>query len=179
MLWLWVFSRFAQSVIGSSNREHSGPEGVLQVYVDDPLVVLRGNPSRHRRLACMVATSWIIIMGVPLAFCKATLAAVVTWISVTIKVTRESLMVEVPSSKLTELKGLVCEALSADHGKGATRFDWQVRGNCISHLCVETVRAGDVCGIAWAHERTKKLCLGNPDTTHVALAPGILAARSW
>ncbi len=47
-------------------------EGRMNVYVDDPIVVVRGNERRIKRVASIVISGWLLL-GFPLAFHKAIL----------------------------------------------------------------------------------------------------------
>ena len=105
-----LISRFVQSVLAGPCRSGQGPEGILQVYVDDPLALLLGTEKRTNRLACMVMVSWLL-MGLPLAFHKAVLSNLVTWIGVDLGVKANSIWVEVPQTKVAELITIVSEIL--------------------------------------------------------------------
>ena len=99
-----IASRWIQSL----SDEYS-----MQVYVDDPLVVLASNPERTKRLVCMIAASWMI-MGFPLAFHKATLAAKLVWIGVQLDITDKSVIAEVPEAKVAELTLVLKELLQSN-----------------------------------------------------------------
>ena len=108
-----LLARFVQSLIGNGDSCSAQPEGYMQVYVDDPLVMLRGGEDRLKRLTCIVSIGWLL-MGVPLAFHKATLSSTVTWVGVTISVSAAAVEVEVPTAKVAELMDLVTEVLSGN-----------------------------------------------------------------
>ena len=99
-----VASRWVQSL---SN------EYAMQVYVDDPLVAILAEPHRTKRLACVIASAWMI-MGFPLAFHKATLAPQLVWIGVQLEVKDDTVVAEIPASKISELIKLLKDTLGSN-----------------------------------------------------------------
>ena len=99
-----VASRWVQSL---SN------EYAMQVYVDDPLVAILAEPHRTKRLACVIASAWMI-MGFPLAFHKATLAPQLVWIGVQLEVKDDTVVAEIPASKVSELIKLLKDTLGSN-----------------------------------------------------------------
>ena len=85
----------------------------MQVYVDDPLVVMGATEQRTKRLACLIAAAWQI-MGFPLAFHKAQLSHKLVWIGVQLEVTSQSVIAEVPESKVAELIVLLKDNLQGN-----------------------------------------------------------------
>ena len=106
-------SRFVQSILCSGEANSNAPEAMLQVYVDDPLAVIRGNQKRQKRIACMIATAWMVL-GIPMAFHKAVFSSSLVWIGVSLQVTPNDVIVEVPESKVNELLSLIGEAMSGN-----------------------------------------------------------------
>ena len=106
-------SRLVQSMLCYTTGRNSTPEGMLQVYVDDPLAILKGTDKRLRRLVCIISAVWMIL-GIPMAFHKAVMSHTVTWIGVTIEVTATDITVEVTSAKVTELISLLKESLQGN-----------------------------------------------------------------
>ena len=104
-------ARFVQSTLCRSNSKDAVPEGLMHVYVDDPLTILRGTEVRQRRLACMISVAWMLL-GIPMAFHKAVLAKAVVWIGVALETTQTEVVVEVPEAKVAELLNLIQEAMS-------------------------------------------------------------------
>ena len=104
-------ARFVQSLLCGPCLSGHLPEAMLQIYVDDPLAVLLGTDVRHKRLACMISTAWMVL-GVPMAFHKAILSNNTTWIGVNIQTNETEVMVDVPEDKVMELKQLIGDALS-------------------------------------------------------------------
>eukprot|EP00435_Cladocopium_sp_Y103_P021519 s4006_g5.t1 len=99
-----VASRWIQSL---------SDEYAMQVYVDDPLVAILAEPQRIKRLACVIASAWMI-MGFPLAFHKATLAPQLVWIGVQLEVKVDSVVAEIPESKVSELIKLLRDTLRSN-----------------------------------------------------------------
>ena len=104
-------ARFVQSILCHGKGADSVPEGLMQVYVDDPLKIIRGTQRRQRRLACMISVSWMLL-GIPMAFHKATLSKTVVWIGIAVETTQKEVVVEVPEAKAAELLNLSQEAMS-------------------------------------------------------------------
>ena len=122
-------SRFVQSVLCTTKRDSNVPEGLMQVYVDDPLAVLMGTKQRRSRLAAMIAVAWMLL-GIPMAFHKAVLAETVVWIGVTIAVTNDEVTVEVTESKVQEIKLLIAEVMQ--HNVVASKKLRTLIGKCMS-----------------------------------------------
>ena len=78
-------ARLIQSLIsGPQMHRWAREEGRMNVYVDDPIVVMRGNERRIRRVSSMVI-GWLLL-GFPLAFHKAVLAPTVLWVGITLQI---------------------------------------------------------------------------------------------
>eukprot|EP00435_Cladocopium_sp_Y103_P050142 s2443_g15.t1 len=89
------------------------PTMKLQVYVDDPLAILRGSVQEQQRLACLVVTMWSI-MGFPIATHKAVLSQALIWIGVKLHIQESQVVAEVPASKVQELDKLLEEAMQSN-----------------------------------------------------------------
>ena len=106
-------SRLIQSLIsGPQMNRWAREEGRMNVYVDDPIAIIRGSESRIRRVASMVIVGWLLL-GFPLAFHKAILAPTVLWVGITLQVTTDLVRAEVPESKVLELKELTLTNLKS------------------------------------------------------------------
>lgn len=106
-------ARWVQSIVGTPDKRRRTSNARVQVYVDDPLFTLRGDEAHTKRLTCIITLSWMI-MGFPIAFHKAVLHPSLTWIGVQLAVRADSIEVEVPESKVSELLQLLKEALSGN-----------------------------------------------------------------
>ena len=107
-------SRLIQSLIsGPQMNRWAREEGRMNVYVDDPIVIMRGSESRIRRVAAMVIVGWLLL-GFPLAFHKAVLSPTVLWVGITLQVTTDTVRAEVPESKVLELKDLILTNLRSN-----------------------------------------------------------------
>ena len=78
----------------------------LQVYVGDPLSVLRGSDAEQQRLAAVVIVMWTI-MGFPIASHKAVMAKSLVWTGVGFTISSGLVVAEVPESKVKELDQLL------------------------------------------------------------------------
>ena len=85
----------------------------LQVYVDDPIAVLRGSAAEQKRMACTIITMWSI-MGFPIATHKATLSETVVWIGIKLQVKSTGVTAEVPGEKVRELDALLGEMMQSN-----------------------------------------------------------------
>lgn len=106
-------SRFVQSLLCFATGGDAMPEGMIQVYLDDPLAILKGSKTRQKRLACLIASA-CMILGIPMAFHKAVMPKSVTWIGVTIEANDSEIVVEVTAAKVAELQMLVRESLTSN-----------------------------------------------------------------
>eukprot|EP00435_Cladocopium_sp_Y103_P022772 s4904_g5.t1 len=89
------------------------PKLKLQVYVDDPLAIIRGTSSEQQRMACIIVIMWSI-MGFPIATHKAVLSTSLVWIGVRLQVHSDQVVAEVPASKVQELDKLLQDTMSSN-----------------------------------------------------------------
>ena len=75
----------------------------MQMYVDDPLVVMKGMSERHGRIAAMIIVA-LLLLGFPLAYHKAVLAPTLVWVGVELTVASGAVTAQVPAGKVAELK---------------------------------------------------------------------------
>ena len=107
-------ARLIQSLIsGPQIHRWAREEGRMNVSVDDPIVVMRGNERRIKRVASIVIIGWLLL-GFPLAFHKAILSPTVLWVGVTLQIDDDKVRAEVPEAKVIELKDLLVEALKSN-----------------------------------------------------------------
>ena len=88
-------------------------EARMQIYVDDPLTVIRGTEDRTKRLAVISILGWTLL-GFPLAFHKAVMSPTLRWVGVKLQMSRDQIQVEVPESKVQELRVLIDECMSSN-----------------------------------------------------------------
>ena len=106
--------RIVQSLMsGPALHRRAHQEGRMQIYVDDPLTILRGSESRTKRLAAICILGWTIL-GFPLAFHKAVMSPTLTWVGVKLQLTTDQVHVEVPESKVKELRALIDDCMSSN-----------------------------------------------------------------
>ena len=122
-----VLARVAQSLFVTPY----GQEVSLQVYVDDPILAIKGTKSRRRVLTARFLACFVLL-GVRLAFPKAQCSNSVTWIGLDIVVLDWSVTVTVPRSKLEAVLEII---------------DEMERSNVISLKSLRTL-AGKPCNIA-------------------------------
>ena len=104
-----LLARVSQSLL----LDQKGQEGRLQVYVDDPLLALKGQKQRRRVLAVRFI-SCFILLGVRLAFDKAKIGNRLTWIGMDIWVRDWCVEVQVPLEKLNDILAIVEGFLSSN-----------------------------------------------------------------
>ena len=117
-------SRWVQSIVSLPDpRRIASEQARVQVYVDDPLCLLRGTSERHSRLSTLIILSWLI-MGFPVAFHKAVLAPMLVWVGIKLQITDTHVIAEVPEDKVSELKSLLRSSID---------------GNLVSKKCLRTL----------------------------------------
>ena len=103
-------ARLVQSVLLRDRLSRRHPqEGRLEVYVDDPIAVLSGTPSKVRRLASLVLVTWMVL-GFPLALHKACFGSCVVWVGVQISVSSDQVEVQVPQDKIEDLMNICADS---------------------------------------------------------------------
>ena len=102
-----VLARLLQSLFVTS----TGQEARLQVYVDDPLLAVRGSQDRRRLLAARFIAGFLIL-GARLAFPKAQLGARVAWIGVQLHVRRGAVEAAILEEKLQALLEIIVAMLA-------------------------------------------------------------------
>ena len=106
--------RLVQSVLaGPQLGRNATQESRMQIYVDDPLTIIRGSPERTKRLATVSILVWTML-GFPLAFHKAVMSPTLTWVGVKLQLTPTDVRVEVPESKVQELLAMINDCLAAN-----------------------------------------------------------------
>ena len=75
---------------------------LLQMYVDDPLLALKGLQSRRCRLAVRFLCVWLLL-GFQIAFSKASYSQKLVWIGVQLDVRESELIATIPPDKAAEL----------------------------------------------------------------------------
>ena len=83
----------------------------LQVFVDDPLAVARGTPTRRKRLFTMLVLGWRLL-GIPLASHKSQIGTVITWIGIELQWKDNDVIATIPADKVAELTALTNEILA-------------------------------------------------------------------
>jgi len=83
----------------------------LQVFVDDPLFLVRGTAPR-RRLELATAIAWISAIGFPLAWAKAARGPSVVWIGASLSISQTELEVSIPARKINEVLQIIEGALA-------------------------------------------------------------------
>ena len=73
-----------------------------QVYVDDPVLALRGTPEATRQTAALAVLSWTVL-GVALAMKKGQFGPSVDWIGASFRVVKDGIEATILESRLTEL----------------------------------------------------------------------------
>jgi hypothetical protein len=78
----------------------------VQTYVDDPLFACRGVKAVRTNVFA-VNVLWLAIVGLPLSWGKATAGLHIDWIGVHLAWSADATVLEIPSSKVEELRGLL------------------------------------------------------------------------
>ena len=101
-----ILARVVQSVFCSDGKQTAR----MQLYVDDPLIALRGSKRMRKRMAVKFVAVFLVL-GVGLAFSKAQLGHTVTWIGVEFAIQPWELTLSIPLEKLQDLDRLISEML--------------------------------------------------------------------
>ena len=88
-----------------------GQEARLQMYVDDPLLALKGSEARRARLAARFLFVWLLL-GMGVAFPKARFDRELVWIGVKLRITDSGIVASIPAEKAADLLALINECLS-------------------------------------------------------------------
>ena len=89
----------------SGRRTRTSEELRIQLYVDDPLAIARGQPLRCRRLFSIFLLA-MMVLGPPLAWHKASWGKQLTWCGLVYTFTEEAVTVTVPDDKIGDLQAL-------------------------------------------------------------------------
>ena len=103
--WAAVMELLAR-VVQSLYYTDAGFEGHLQVYVDDPLLAVKGGSDGRRLLAARFIAAFTVL-GVRLAYPKAQFGFTVTWIGVQLTVKADAVEARIPLDKLQDLLQLI------------------------------------------------------------------------
>ena len=82
--------------------------GRLQVYVDDPLLTLRGSKPQRDRMIAKVVMAWVCL-GFNLAFAKGQRGSSITWIGAAYKLSRTDISVTIKKERCAELEDITAE----------------------------------------------------------------------
>ena len=117
--WSAVFGlacRLVQSLFFVPGSNHKVPfDAIFNIYVDDPLVILRGCASARRRLLSLIVLTWRVL-GIQLAFTKAQYGTSIDWIgwSLHLQLATRSVSCVVRQERLSELAWLSEQILSGN-----------------------------------------------------------------
>ena len=101
--WGYIFALVARLTQGMLDPSR----GRLQVYVDDPLLTLRGSkPQRDRMIKVVMA--WVCL-GFGLAFAKGQRGSSITWIGAAYKLSRTDISVTIKKERCAELEDITAE----------------------------------------------------------------------
>jgi hypothetical protein len=95
-----VWGRFGAWLSRSTQALFSPDSIRMQLYVDDPAVVIRGDKSEQKRLTATILLWWLIL-EIPLAWNKGSWGPEVTWIGATFNIGCDSVKVSVSDDKVT------------------------------------------------------------------------------
>ena len=153
----------------------------LQVYVDDPLAIIKGTEAEQKRTACLVVVMWSI-MGFPIATNKAVLASSLVWIGVRLQIHERTVVAEVPESKVAELDMLLADSLKPNviSKKNLRTLIGKAMAMAygVSDICMATLRQRALHGPTFrAVTRSELLHLDKTDCTLSAMVENISFRR--
>ena len=102
-----LLGRFANSLFAQPafRRARSLEECRLHIYVDDPWAVARGTAARRQIIFAKLTALWLVV-GLPIAFHKASRGQDVKWIGIQFTLQKGQIVCTIPADKLLELKSL-------------------------------------------------------------------------
>lgn len=107
-------TRLLQSLLLNDHLgESMWQDGRMETYVDDPWLVMKGNPQKIEELTLCVLIGWEL-MGFPLAYHKAAVGASLKWIGMTIEVNQTGVTVSIPTEKLVEIRNIASSFLKVN-----------------------------------------------------------------
>ena len=107
-------ARLLQSLLLNDHLGESiWQDGRLETYVDDPWLVMKGNPQKIEELTLCVLIGWEL-MGFPLAYHKAAVGVSLKWIGMTIEVNQTGVAVSIPTEKLVEIRTIASDFLKVN-----------------------------------------------------------------
>ena len=98
-----VWGRYAAFIGRSSAAILDGPGARLHVYVDDPLYAIRGTEEEAVHTAT-IATMWLGVVGLPLAWHKTEAGPRLQWIGATIELHPDHVRISVLADKISAVK---------------------------------------------------------------------------
>ena len=110
MSWAVVFGLISR-IVSSLLRDPVIPDAhKLEVYVDDPVLAIRGTEETQTVNAAIAILGWAIC-GVKLAIRKGQIGTQVDWIGATFRIEQRSLVAEITAARLEEMRELTNELL--------------------------------------------------------------------
>ena len=108
-----VWARMAALVARCTQSLLPQTRARLQLFVDDPILALRGTPEQIEDMAAKILLLWSVL-GLQIAWKKGTLSHTTDWIGANVTVNVESLQVtvQVPAEKIAEWKTLADSLLT-------------------------------------------------------------------
>ena len=84
-----------------------------EVYVDDPWAGIKGNDRQRNDLVTTLLICWVLL-GVPIAYHKASLGQSLRWVGMMININDESVEVIIPTDKLCEIREMALKFLRSN-----------------------------------------------------------------
>ena len=109
LTWAAVASLAARCVQSVFITPH-GQEARLQMYVDDPLLALKGSESHRARLVARFLCVWLLL-GFDIAYAKAHYGQSLTWIGVRFQIREVDIVASIPPEKVADLLQLIASFL--------------------------------------------------------------------
>ena len=100
-----ILARLTQAIYMVDPKNHRAR---LQLYVDDPLLVVKGSEAQRKR-AVVKFMLVLMVLGFPVAVAKAKYNQRLTWIGIDIEIFWDKVEVTVPAEKVADILALVRE----------------------------------------------------------------------
>ena len=111
--WTALFGLVCRLVFSTIRCSSGSSDACMEVYVDDPIMALRGTEEVARHHAALAILGWSVL-GVPLAFKKGQFGQTAEWIGAQFKCENVGVMATITAARLQELRELTVKLLASN-----------------------------------------------------------------
>ena len=110
MSWTVLFGLICRCCLGVTRRDCRTAQH-LQVYVEDPAMVVAGTAAARRRTVAYMIVSWLVL-GISLAVKKGQLGTKIDWVGITIDIRTWGVRATILEARLTEVRQIADDIAS-------------------------------------------------------------------